>query len=760
MKTNPGKRIINILLGITFPLITFAQIRGKITGSGQQPIEGATIILEQSDSTYIDATVSASDGTFEFSQTEDKYILIVQHLLYETEILNGRGQDCGSIQLRKKAYNIDEIVVKGERPLVRIENGRLCYDLSVLSQKQAVSNTYEAIGRLPGIQDNDGALSLAGAENLTIVMNGKPTTMTTEQLETLLRNTPIDRVEKAEIIYSAPPEMHVRGAVINVVMKRSNDYSLQGEVGAHYKNQYFNDGGANANLRFSTPKLAIDLMYSADNVKTMEYTDLYSKHTLPENIYNISQNEQLRAKYWSHNVRTAFEYNFNEKNHLDIAYTGSFAPDQHNNSEADGNFQVSNLDKQMNTAMNNVSVRYTSGFGLEVGGDYTRYTSDNNQEMGVVLKNGERESYTLNGGQRIDRYNVYADQKHNLNRNWSIGYGASFNYVRDHEFQYYDNVHGDIQTENTESHQDEQTTDFYLSINKSWGLGASLSLSATGEYYSMNKYKKWSIFPQASFTYMESPKHIFQLSLSTDKTYPSYWAMQSFVTHLNGYSELQGTPGLRPMTNYNLNSTYILKQKYIFGLFYTHTSDYFAQVPYQATDRLALVYKNINWNYMRMFGVNIIMPFNAGNWYDGRLTLVGMQARQKCDNLFDVPFDRTKWTFIGNLDNTFNVGKNLSFELNGNIQTPFIQGTFDLATSFNITAGMKWKFAKDKFTLTMRCNDIFNSSTPKMKVRFKGQYLNMDSGFYTRSVTMNIAYRFGDYKKKESKKVDTSRFGL
>ncbi len=182
---------------------------------------------------------------------------------------------------------------------------------------------------MPGIQDNDGALSLAGTENLTIVMNGKTTTKTTKQLETLLRNTPIDRVEKAEIIYSAPPEMHVRGAVINVVMKRSNDYSLQGEVGAHYKNQYFNDGGANANLRFSTPNLAIDLMYSADNVKTMEYTDLYSKHTLSGNIYNISQNEQLRAKYWSHNVRTAFEYNFNEKNHLDIAYTGSFAPDQH-----------------------------------------------------------------------------------------------------------------------------------------------------------------------------------------------------------------------------------------------------------------------------------------------------------------------------------------------------------------------------------------------------------------------------------------------
>ncbi len=41
-----------------------------------------------------------------------------------------------------------------------------------------------------------------------------------------------------------------------------------------------------------------------------------------------------------------------------------------------------------------------------------------------------------------------------------------------------------------------------------------------------------------------------------------------------------GTPGLKPMTNYNLNGNYIWKQKYIFGLFFTHTSDYFTQAAY------------------------------------------------------------------------------------------------------------------------------------------------------------------------------------
>ena len=68
-----------------------------------------------------------------------------------------------------------------------------------------------------------------------------------------------------------------------------------------------------------------------------------------------------------HNVRTALEYNINEKNHLNVAYTGSFTPDGHNRSIADGSFQQSSLDKFTDNKMNNITVLYSSGIGLEVG---------------------------------------------------------------------------------------------------------------------------------------------------------------------------------------------------------------------------------------------------------------------------------------------------------------------------------------------------------------------------------------------------------
>lgn len=753
--------VISYIVVSSFQIAVWGQtINGKIIDSEQRPIEGATIVLQTVDSIYIDASISNADGIFTLNGQQEKYRLIIQHLLFHTKQVTGNGKNAGTIQLQPQDYALDEVVVKAERPFVKVENGRLGYNLAVLSEKQVVNNAYEALMRLPGVQESKGTLTLAGAGNLTVILNGKPTTMDVGQLETLLRNTPVSRVEKAEVMYSAPPEYHVRGAVINVVLKRSNDYSFQGEVSADYKNQYFNSGGMKGNFRLSTPKMAFDVMYGANDVMNMEYIDLDSRHTLKNERYDISQNEQLRSKYWNHNFRTAFEYNFNDNHTINVIYTGSYSPDQHNSSETTGNYQTSNVDKYLDTQMNNVTLQYHSGFGFEIGGDYTHYTSDNHQSLYADYQDGRQSSFSMVGGQRIDRYSIYADQKHSLSKGWSLGYGASYRFAKDRDFQTYDKVVGDIHTQNMYSDLKEQTANFYVSLRKNYETGVSFSVSATGEYYTIGNYHKWAVYPQASLTYFKTPKHTFQFSLSTDKTYPSYWDMQSSVSYLNGYTELWGTPGLKPMTNYNLNGSYILKQKYIFNLFFMHTPDYFIQTPYQSTDRLALIYKNTNWNYMQLWGVNIILPFKTGNWLDSRLTVAGMQMRQRCDDFFDIPFNRKKWMFSAMLDNTFKVNKNLVFELMGNVQTPVIQGTFDIESIFNLTAGLKWGFANDRMSLSARCDDILNTGMPKTKVRFKGQDLDMNSAFYSRAFTLNLSYRFGGYKKKNLKEVDTSRFGM
>ena len=74
-----------------------------------------------------------------------------------------------------------------------------------------------------------------------------------------------------------------------------------------------------------------------------------------------------------------------------------------------GNYQTGVVDKYIDTRMHNVSLHYYSGFGLEVGGDYTHYFSDNNQNLIADFSDGRRRRFSIMGGQEIDRYSTYVD---------------------------------------------------------------------------------------------------------------------------------------------------------------------------------------------------------------------------------------------------------------------------------------------------------------------------------------------------------------
>ena len=82
------------------------------------------------------------------------------------------------------------------------------------------------------------------------------------------------------------------------------------------------------------------------------------------------------------------------------------------------------------------------------------------------------------------------------------------------------------------------------------------------------------------------------------------------------------------------------------------------------------------------------------------------------------------------------------------MQTPAIQGTYDLKMVGTVDAGVKWTFAGDKATLSARCSDIFNTSMPECNLRYGGQDVRMENSFYLRTLTLNFSFRFGGYKKK------------
>lgn len=735
-------------------------VHGKVVNEAREAVVGAAVVLLDADSTYVDGVTTDSLGGFRIASAVRPYRLLVQHLGYEPLALDTDKDDVSEIMLREAANTIGEVVVEGERPIVKVEQGRLVYDLEALTQHKAVNNAYEALTRLPGVSEKEGALELAGMGGVTVILNGKPSTMTAEQLAALLKSTPVDRIEKAEVMYSTPPQYHVRGAAINLVMRRGYDRTFAGEVHANYSARYYNNWEAGGNLLFSSPAWSADVTYSAGQSKSIQPIELFSRHTLSGKVYDITQNQQLISSATKHNLRTAFDIGREGKGQFSAAYTGSFTPRNPATTDATGTFVTSHNDRTGDDAMHNASLRYTSTFGLDLSADYTRYRTSTFMAMQNRYADGRTTAFDVAAGQTIDRLSLNVDQEHTLGKNWQLTYGGAFDWAEDHDTQQYTLREGEVETENTDSRLSEYTGNLYAGFGKQLSRG-SLSMSLAGEYYQLGDYRNWSLYPQATFVWMFSEKHLVQLSLSSDKRYPSYWEMQQAVSYIDGYSEIRGTPGLRPSRSYNGQALYMYKQKYIFMLFWSEMPDYFVQTGWQASDRLALVYQSLNWNVNRQMGANVILPFRIGKWLDSRLTLTGLYMKQRCDRFHDLSFDRSKWLGVVNMENTVRLARkpDITLDISGYYQTPAIQGTFDTDPSWTLDVGAKWTFDKGRASLTARCTDIFESVDPSVKIRYAGQYIDMSSGFYTRTFTLHFSYRFGSYKEKKRTQVDTSRFG-
>ena len=127
------------------------------------------------DSLYANSACTDSLGNFSIlSSNLDSFRLIVQHLSYETyENQYHINQHDILIQLKEKDNSLDEVVIKSERRIVKLVDGRITYDMPLLLQGKVVSNTYESLLQLPGVREQDEKLILAGATEVAILINGQ-----------------------------------------------------------------------------------------------------------------------------------------------------------------------------------------------------------------------------------------------------------------------------------------------------------------------------------------------------------------------------------------------------------------------------------------------------------------------------------------------------------------------------------------------------------------------------------------------------------
>lgn len=78
-----------------------------------------------------------------------------------------------------------------------------------------------------------------------------------------------------------------------------------------------------------------------------------------------------------------------------------------------------------------------------------------------------------------------------------------------------------LESNNMKSRRREQTLNFYAGFNKSFGDNLSLDASLAAEQFHTTVWNEWSLYPAFNLNYTPAPGNVWQLSLSSDKSYPT-----------------------------------------------------------------------------------------------------------------------------------------------------------------------------------------------------------------------------------------------
>lgn len=549
------KFIISAILSLCINNVYAQKITGVITDRDNNPIEFATIVLQTTDSVFLNSAYTDSVGRFSIKTDTLPVIITIQHLMYETYQKKCNTKAIGSIQMNEKSQMLSEVSIIGEYPLVRVIDGKMTYNMSQLLTDKMATSIYDAILKLPGIHIQKGTFQLIGANNVTILINGKKTNMDENQLNNLLKNMPKERIREAEVMYSAPPQYHVRGAVINLVLDNAiyDTQQLQGQINTLYNQGYYKNFQGGVTILYNTPKTLTDFLYSFGYNQVRTGQEIISQHIFNDQVSDINQSDRGYSVKPIHTIRLGNDWLINDKDKITLAYTAEIQPWMRSFNSSNGTYSDSenkkNTDKPVQ--MHNIALNYTSGFGFSTGIDFTSYKNHTTQHYRERME-GKEDFFDARSKQDIRRLSFYADQSHSLGKGWTLNYGTKFSFASDKSSQiYHSSVSHNWSDYDSDSQLNEYTYDLYAGFSKRFANNLSLNASLTGEYYKHKKIDYRSLFPMMEITYTANPVSVFQLSVSSDKVYPSYWEMQNTTSYLNGYTEIQGNTDLRPAKNYS-----------------------------------------------------------------------------------------------------------------------------------------------------------------------------------------------------------------
>ena len=674
MRTN-----IIIIILISFSIISNAQRPNGNKGEGMPSIGVLTgkvidtenniaieysnvAIYKKRDSSLVTGTITDKNGNFRIEELSfGKYYLIANFIGYKKTIVNDikitpkqKVVNIGEVALIPAVNQLTEVSIEAERKHVEYK-----IDKKIVNVSQDISasdgTAADVLENVPSVEtDIDGNVSLRGSTNFTVLIDGKPSVLSADDI---LHQIPASSIENIEIITNPSAKYDPDGiaGILNIITKKNKLNGFSGVINSSVGTQ--NKFKTDILLNYRIKKLSVyaGIGYSQRTrmgIKRQNRETILDDTILYMNSFGDKQRE--RSGY---NFKTGLDYTFNDKNSISI--NGDFGIND-NQRKSLSNYDKNTLPVSTQTYytsesdMSDIGQDYSVGLnyvhkfdtkGSELSSEvfYSQVNGNNIEDLIETSTDAEWNTLTNTSNyfqQAKDNYamnrgNVKLDYVKTINdkSKFETGYQARIEDANV-DYKFYDNIADgltlleDPNQSNNLLYNRDIHSGYAVYSNRFKIIDYQIGMRA--EYTNRNisqittnlnsNIDRVDYFPSVHLSSKLSEQHQLQASYSRRVNRPSERMLNPFVNHSNPYNIRVGNPNLLPeyVDSYELNYQFMFSKSYLsVETYYRQTNNKITRVmELQENNVILNTYNNLNSDYA--LGSELMLNMELTKWW--RLT--------------------------------------------------------------------------------------------------------------------------------------------
>ena len=791
---------LTITFLVVFSTIASAQapegsITGKVIDGGDQKIiDAATISLYKAkDSSLVKINLADKSGNFLFERVPfGTYYLLAtstghrQTFSSAVRVNSASPIKVGVLQLATVAKKLADVNITASIKKPFIERK---IDRTIINVAAAISNAgttaLEVLEKSPGVTvDKDGNISLKGKQGVTIMMDGRPSYLSGEQLTNVLKNMPSSELDQIEIMTNPSAKYDAAGnsGIINIKTKKNKLKGLNGSITAGITQAKYTRTSNSINLNYRKGKINAFANIDYSYWKGWQDLSIYRKFrdTLSKQVQTIFNQETImnQSSTWQ-NLKVGLDFYANKKTTAGIVFSGFLNPGNNNglnktlledSQEAiDSILVADNTQKsKSNNVSLNVNLRHkfdTTGKEFSIDLDYLNYYQNRNQfltnQFLDPMYNPTMPQTELKGTlpSNINIYAAKTDFTFPLKKSAKIETGLKSSYVTTDNNALYQNntASGYITDEGKTNHfiYKENINAAYINYSrqiKKFGIQAGLRAENTNAYghqvgdstrkdSTFNK-NYVNLFPTVYVSYEANKKNTFAINYGRRIDRPNYQDLNPFYYFLDAYTYQVGNTLLQPQFTDNIELSHTYNNFLTTTINYSHTKNVFTEVLKQITSERITFDTKENIASRTDFGLAVsayfpVTKFLTTNIYTNVISDTYEGALDggylKLNNV----------TFFGNINNQLKFKKGWSAELSGFYRTKGLEGQIIANPMWRADAGLQKKIMKNKGSLKLSVRDIFNSQVFAGYVNYQDIDVRIKNSRDSRAASLTFTYSFG-----------------